>query len=49
MINHEGHEETLMMDDYAEGKDTDIIDLVLVGNIDPYHLDDLSRNMNVSP
>ena len=32
-----------LIDDYAEGKDTGIIDLVLVGNIDPYHLDDLSR------
>jgi len=29
--------------DYAEGKDSGIIDLVLVGNIDPYHLDDLSK------
>ena len=32
-----------LIDDYAEGKDSGIIDLVLVGNIDPYHLDDLSR------
>lgn len=32
-----------IIDDYAEGKDTGIIDLVLVGNIDPYHLNDLSR------
>lgn len=32
-----------LIDDYAEGKDTGIIDLVLVGNIDPYHLNDLSR------
>ncbi|HOP47875.1 MAG TPA: winged helix-turn-helix domain-containing protein [Desulfobacteraceae bacterium] len=29
--------------DYAEGKDTGIIDLLLVGNIDQYHLNDLSR------
>ncbi len=29
--------------DYAEGKDTGTIDLVLVGNIDQYHLNDLSR------
>ena len=32
-----------LMDDYAEGKDTGIIDLLLVGNIDQYHLNDLSR------
>jgi hypothetical protein len=32
-----------LIDDYAEGKDTGIIDLMLVGNIDGYHLDDLSR------
>ncbi|MCG6910329.1 MAG: ArsR family transcriptional regulator [Deltaproteobacteria bacterium] len=32
-----------LLDDYAEGKDTGIIDLLLVGNIDPYHLNDLSR------
>ena len=32
-----------IMDDYAEGKDTGIIDLVLVGRIDPYHLNDLCR------
>ena len=32
-----------VIDDYAEGKDTGIIDLVLVGNIDRYHLNDLSR------
>jgi len=32
-----------IIDDYAEGKDTGIIDLVLVGNIDQYHLNDLSR------
>ena len=36
-------ERAYLIDDYAEGKDTGIIDLVLVGNIDPYHLDDLSR------
>lgn len=27
-----------IIDDYAEGKDTGIIDLVLVGNIDPVSL-----------
>ena len=32
-----------LIDDYAEGKDTGIIDLLLVGNIDHYHLNDLSR------
>jgi predicted DNA-binding protein YlxM (UPF0122 family) len=32
-----------LIDDYAEGKDTGIIDIVLVGDIDPYHLNDLSR------
>ena len=36
-------EKAWLIDDYAEGKDTGIIDLVLVGNIDPYHLNDLSR------
>ena len=32
-----------LLDDYADGKDTGIIDLLLVGEIDPYHLNDLSR------
>jgi hypothetical protein len=32
-----------IIDDYAEGKDTGIIDLLLVGNIDQHHLSDLSR------
>ena len=36
-------EMAFLIDDYAEGKDTGIIDLVLVGNIDQYHLNDLSR------
>ena len=36
-------EKAYLIDDYAEGRDTGIIDLVLVGNIDPYHLNDLSR------
>jgi len=36
-------EEAYLIDDYAEGKDTGIIDLILVGDIDPYHLNDLSR------
>lgn len=32
-----------LIDDYAEGKDSGIIDLLLVGNIDQFHLNDLSR------
>ncbi|RJP81612.1 MAG: ArsR family transcriptional regulator [Desulfobacteraceae bacterium] len=32
-----------LLDDYAEGKDSGIIDLLLIGNIDQYHLNDLSR------
>jgi len=36
-------ERAYLMDDYAEGKDTGIIDLLLVGDINQYHLNDLSR------
>ncbi|MDZ7696005.1 MAG: winged helix-turn-helix domain-containing protein [Deltaproteobacteria bacterium] len=36
-------EKAYLIDDYAEGKDTGIVDLLLVGNIDRYHLNDLSR------
>jgi predicted DNA-binding protein YlxM (UPF0122 family) len=36
-------EKAYLLDDYAEGKDTGIIDLLLVGDIDQYHLNDLSR------
>ncbi len=36
-------EKAYLIDDYAEGKDTGILDLVLVGAIDQYHLNDLSR------
>ena len=36
-------ESAFLIDDYAEGKDTGIIDLLLVGDIDQYHLNDLSR------
>ena len=36
-------ENAYLIDDYAEGKDSGIIDLLLVGEIDPYHLNDLSR------
>jgi DNA-binding Lrp family transcriptional regulator len=34
-------EEAYLIDDYAEGKDTGIIDLVLIGNIDQKNLADL--------
>ncbi len=36
-------EKAYLIDDYAEGKDTGIIDLLMVGDIDRYHLNDLSR------
>jgi len=36
-------EKAYLLDDYAEGKDTGIIDLLLIGDIDQYHLNDLSR------
>jgi len=36
-------EEAYLIDDYAEGKDTGIIDLVLVGDIDQQNLSDLVR------
>jgi len=36
-------EQAYLLDDYAEGKDSGIIDLLLVGNIDQHHLNDLSR------
>lgn len=36
-------ERAYLIDDYAQGKDTGIIDLLLVGNIDQYHLNDLCR------
>ena len=35
-------EKAFLLDDYAEGKDSGIIDLLLVGEIDQYHLNDLS-------
>jgi hypothetical protein len=44
IINRLGDlERAYLIDDYAEGKDTGIIDLMLVGNINQYHLNDLSR------
>ena len=36
-------ERAYLIGDYAEGKDTGIIDLLFVGEVDPYHLNDLSR------
>ena len=36
-------ERAYLIDDYAEGKDTGIIDILMVGEIDQYHLNDLSR------
>ena len=36
-------QEAFLIDDYAEGKDTGIVDLVLVGEVDPANLDDLVR------
>lgn len=36
-------EQAYLLDDYAEGKDSGIIDLLLVGHINQYHLNDLSR------
>jgi DNA-binding transcriptional ArsR family regulator len=36
-------ERAYLIDDYAEGKDSGIIDLLLVGNVNEYHLNDLMR------
>ncbi|MDF1594328.1 MAG: GntR family transcriptional regulator [Desulfobacterales bacterium] len=44
IVNRLGElEKAYLIDDYAEGKDSGIIDLVLIGNIDQFHLNDLSR------
>ncbi len=44
IIKRLGHlEQAYLIDDYAEGRDTGIIDLLLVGEIDRYHLNDLTR------
>ncbi len=44
IVNRLGElERAYLIDDYAEGKDTGIIDIMLVGDIDQYHLNDLSR------
>lgn len=36
-------ERAYLIGDYAEGKDTGIIDILLIGEIDQYHLNDLTR------
>jgi predicted DNA-binding protein YlxM (UPF0122 family) len=36
-------ERAYLIGDYAEGKDTGIIDILLIGDIDQYHLNDLTR------
>ena len=36
-------EAAYLLGDYAEGKDTGIIDLLLVGNVNEYHLNDLTK------
>ena len=36
-------ERAYLIGDYAEGKDTGIIDILLIGKIDQYHLNDLTR------
>lgn len=36
-------EEAYLIDDYAEGRDTGIVDLLLIGNVNEYHLNDLSK------
>jgi DNA-binding MarR family transcriptional regulator len=44
MINRLGNlEQAILVDDYAEGKDSGIIDLLLIGNIDQANLFDLTR------
>ena len=43
IVNRLGNlEVAYLLDDYAEGRDTGIVDLLLVGEIDAYHLNDLS-------
>jgi len=44
IVNRLGNLElAYLLDDYAEGRDIGIVDLLLVGEIDSYHLNDLSR------
>ena len=46
LVNRLGNLElAYLLADYAEGKDSGIIDLLLVGDIDQYHLNDLSRKV----
>lgn len=43
IVKHLGNlQQAMLIDDYAEGKDTGIIDLVLIGNIDTTNLLDLT-------
>ena len=44
ILNRLGHlEAAYLIDDYALGRDTGVIDILLVGEIDPYHLADLTK------
>ena len=44
IVNRIGNlERAYLLDDYAEGKDSGIIDLLLVGNLNHHHIYDLSR------
>jgi len=44
IVNRLGQlERAYLIGDYAEGKDTGVIDLLLVGNINEYHLHDLIK------
>ena len=44
IINRLGNlERAYLIGDYAEGKDTGIIDILLIGEIDRYHLNDLTQ------
>ncbi|MFO7684775.1 MAG: winged helix-turn-helix domain-containing protein [Desulfobacterales bacterium] len=44
IVNRLGNlEAAYLVGDYAEGKDTGIIDLVLIGDIDSFHLNDLTQ------
>ena len=44
IINRLGDlESAYLIDDYAEGKDGGIVDLLLVGNVNQYQLNDMSR------
>ena len=44
IVNRLGNlERAYLLDDYAEGKDSGIIDLLLVGNLNHHHIYDLSR------